>query len=274
MNERRKRVEDPDLHVPALEPDWVRQRVAVDRRTDDGRVDEADIDVRQARLPRDRSFGFTKGLALDEVDQLLELAFADRLIRFLALLAVGRGEALDELAGDPDDDLLRPEAGHFLGFLEGHGAVVDDRRDVGDGAGLHVAEALALPPNPADRAMTVGSDLEDEGLGELRADVERRALGDGLVRVALEDLPPERHSGARFGSGADRRRDRGQPVGQSLAARSLALGHLRPAATAAIDLRDGHAHEIARRDSANDEVVADRHEDLWLVRVEAERDDT
>ena len=62
----------------------------------------------------------------------------------LALLAVARGEALDQLAGDADDDLGRAEAGHLLGFLERDLAVVDHGRDVGDGARLHVRETLAL----------------------------------------------------------------------------------------------------------------------------------
>jgi hypothetical protein len=47
---------------------------------------------------------------------------------------VERREALDQLAGDADHDLLRPEAGHLLGLLERDGAVVDDGRDVRDRA--------------------------------------------------------------------------------------------------------------------------------------------
>ena len=65
VDERRERVEDPDLHVAALEPDRVRERVAVDRRPDDRRVDEPDVDVRQAGLPRDRPLGLAQRLALD-----------------------------------------------------------------------------------------------------------------------------------------------------------------------------------------------------------------
>ena len=102
MDERGERVEDPDLHVAALEPDRVRERVAVDRRPDDRRVDEPDVDVRQAGLPGDRALGLAQRLALDDVDELLELGLGDRLVGALALLAVGRREALDELAGDAD----------------------------------------------------------------------------------------------------------------------------------------------------------------------------
>ena len=92
----------------------------------------------QAGLPGDRPLGLAQRLALDVVDELLELVLGDRLVGLLAFLAVGRREALDELAGDADDDLARPEAGHLLGLLEGDRAVVDDGRDVGDGARLHV----------------------------------------------------------------------------------------------------------------------------------------
>src|SRR5204862_6907947 len=108
----------------------------------------------------------------------------------LALVGVVGREALDELAGDPDDDLARPETGHLLGFLERDRAVVDDRRDVDDRPRRHVAQALALPTDTANRAVTVLPDLEDEGLRELRADVERGAGGERLEFVALPE-PPE-----------------------------------------------------------------------------------
>ena len=74
VDERRERVEDPDLDVAALEADRVGQRVAVDRGAGDGRMDEPDVDVRQARLPGDRPFRLVERLALDDVDELLELA--------------------------------------------------------------------------------------------------------------------------------------------------------------------------------------------------------
>src|SRR5439155_12345289 len=123
---------DPDLHVASLEADRVRQRVAVDRRADDRGVDEPDVHVRQAGLPGDRPRGLPERLALDRVDQALELRLRDRLVWALALVAVVRREALDELPGDPDDDLARAEAGHLLGLLERDRAVVDDGRDVRD----------------------------------------------------------------------------------------------------------------------------------------------
>src|SRR4249919_2264062 len=109
MNEWRERVEDPDLDVATLEADRVGQRVAVDRGSGHGRVDEPDVDVRQPGLPRDRALRLMERLALDDVDELLELALGDRLVGSLALLAVGRGEPLDQLAGDADDDLGRTE---------------------------------------------------------------------------------------------------------------------------------------------------------------------
>ena len=52
MDQWRERVEDPDLDVATLEADRVRQGVAVDRGRRHRRVDEADVDVRQARSPK------------------------------------------------------------------------------------------------------------------------------------------------------------------------------------------------------------------------------
>ena len=76
MDQWRERVEDPDLDMATLEPDRVREGVAVDRRRRHRRVDEPDIDVRQPGLPGDRPLGLAERLALDAVDQLLELGFA------------------------------------------------------------------------------------------------------------------------------------------------------------------------------------------------------
>ena len=89
VDERRERVEDADLDVAALEADRVGQRVAVDRGAGHRRVDEPDVDVRQPGLPGDRALGLAERLALDDVDELLELGLGDRLVRLLALLACG-----------------------------------------------------------------------------------------------------------------------------------------------------------------------------------------
>ena len=153
MDQRRERVEDRDPDVAALEADRVRHRVAVDPGPDDRGVDEPHVDALQARLPGDRPLGLAHRLALDALDELAELGLGDRHVGLDALLVVDRREALDQLAGDADDDLLRPEAGHLLGLLERDGAVVDDGRDVGDGARLHVRQALALPPDALDDAL-------------------------------------------------------------------------------------------------------------------------
>ena len=155
----------------------------------------------------------------------------DRLVRPLALLAVGRGEALDQLAGDADDDLGRPEAGHLLGLLEGDRAVVDDRRDVGDRARLHVAEALALAPDAADRAVAGLVDLEDERLGELGPDVEGGAGGERLLAVALPDAAPEGHQPSAASAERMAARASGRPSRRA----ALALGHLGPAAALAVE---------------------------------------
>ena len=193
VNERRERVEDPDLDVAALEADGIGQRVAVDRGAGHRRMDEPDIDLRQTRLPGDRALCLHQRLALDGIDESLELGLGDRLVGLLALLAVGGREALYQLPGDPDDDLGRAEAGHLLGFLEGHRAVIDHRGDVGDRPGLHVGKALPLPTHAPDRAMTVGIDIEDERFRELRSDVEGSTGRESRSGVALPDAPPERH---------------------------------------------------------------------------------
>ena len=52
VDERGEGVEDPDPHVAALEADRVGDRVAVDARRRHRRVDQAHVDVRQARSPR------------------------------------------------------------------------------------------------------------------------------------------------------------------------------------------------------------------------------
>ena len=76
VNQRRKRIEDADAHVAAVEADRVGDRVAVDRRAGDRRVDEADVDVGQAGLPGDRPLRLTQRLALDRLDERVELARA------------------------------------------------------------------------------------------------------------------------------------------------------------------------------------------------------
>ncbi len=167
----------PILTWRPWKPTGLESAVAVDRRAHDGAVDQAHVDVREARLPGDRALGLLERLALDAVDELDELGVVDRGLGLLALLGEGRGEALDELAGDADDDLRRPEPGHLLGLLEGDRAVVHDGRDVRDRARLHVRQALAPAAHPAHGPVAGLVDLEDEGLGELRADVQRGAGG-------------------------------------------------------------------------------------------------
>src|SRR5262249_22492140 len=99
-------------------------------------------------------------------------------------------------AGDADHDLAGAEAGHLLGFLERDRAVVDDRRDVRDRPGRHVAEALPLAPDSADRAVAVLGDLAHERLGGLGPDVEGGAGGEPVAFVALEDPAEEGHAQA------------------------------------------------------------------------------
>ena len=77
VDQRRERVEDADAHVAALEADRVGDRVAVDGGAGHGGVDEPDVDVRQAGLPGDGPLGLVHRLALDAVDELLQLRVAD-----------------------------------------------------------------------------------------------------------------------------------------------------------------------------------------------------
>jgi hypothetical protein len=197
VNERSEGIEDADLHVPSLEADRIRERVSVDGGARHRGMDEADVDLRQTGLPRDRPLCLSQGLALDRVDELLELGLRDRLVGLAALLAVRGGEPLDELARDPDDDLGRSETGHLLGLLESDRTVVDDRGDVGDGARLHVRQTLTLAADAADRTVPGLVDLEHESLRELGPDVERRARGERLLLFSLPDPAPEGH-GQRF----------------------------------------------------------------------------
>ena len=76
MDQRRKRVEDADAHVTAVEADRIGHRVAVDRGAGDRGMDEADVDVGQARLPRHGSFRLAQRVLLDRRDERVELARA------------------------------------------------------------------------------------------------------------------------------------------------------------------------------------------------------
>ena len=91
-----------------------------------------------------------------------------------------------------------------------------------------------------------GVDVEDERLGELGPDVERGAGGEGLLAVTLPDPPPEGHQAPV--SSRDRPGEGRRP--QPLAPRPAALGHRRPAATAAVDRRHRGGDELAGRDAA------------------------
>ena len=56
----------------------------------DRRVDQPDVDVRQPGLPGDRPLGLAERLALDAVDEPLELGLRDRGVGLPAFLAVRR----------------------------------------------------------------------------------------------------------------------------------------------------------------------------------------
>ena len=205
------------------------------------------------------------------------------LVGALALLAEAGGEALDQLAGDADDHLGRAEAGHLLGFLQRDLAVVDDGRDVGDRARLHVRQALALAPDAADgRRRRPRSISKTSALANSVPDVESRARGQRIALVALEEAAPEGHqldqsrvavrwpSRAWLGALADASsalgsRSRRVPRAWAISGRPPPL----PSITGAPDCDQRAAAETP----ALHEVVADGHEQLRLVRLERERDD-
>ena len=274
MDQRRERVEDPDLDVAALEADRVRQRVAVDRGPGDGRVHEPDVDVRQPGLPGDRPLGLAEGLALDAVDQLLELGLDDRLVGPLPLLLWVVVKPFTSSPAMPITTWLGSKPGHLLGLLERDRAVVDDRRDVGDGARLHVRQALAFATDAAHRARAPSSSISKTSalansvptssavqaarLGspsrcQMRRQKATQPPVAPFVRTAREwpRGPPPAPRGALPFPGPS-------PAGRR--PRPSIAGH-------------GDADEVAGGEAARDEVVADRHEDLGLVGVEAERDD-
>ena len=135
-------------------------------------------------------------------------------------------------------------------------------------------EALALAPDAADRAVPVVVDLEDERLGELGADVERRAGGQRRRRRRAARCRRQEGHRARTPSWRRGRRDRLErrpaapsrrvPLPWAISGRPPPL----PSMSAARRPGRGRRPTIA----APDEVVADRDEELRLVGVEAERD--
>jgi len=74
MDQRRKRVEHADADMTAVEPDGVSDGVAVDRRAGHRGMDEPDVDIGQARLPRDGALGLAQCFFLDALDERVQLA--------------------------------------------------------------------------------------------------------------------------------------------------------------------------------------------------------
>ncbi len=125
VDQRCERVEHADADVAALEAHRVVDRVPVDGRTHDGGMDQAHVHGWQTRLPGDGPFRFQQRLALDALDEPIELGLRDGRVRALALLAVAGREALHQLPGDADDDLSRVEARGALRLAERGPAVGD-----------------------------------------------------------------------------------------------------------------------------------------------------
>src|SRR5438093_9226967 len=234
-------------------------------------MDQAHVDALQAGLPGDRTLRLAHRLALHALDELAQLRLRDGQVGLQPLLVDDGREALHELAGNADHDLLRPEAGHLLGLLEGDRAVVDHGRDVGHRARLHVREPLALPTDALDGAAAV-LDLEHERLGELGANVEGAAGGEGPAPLlpgpeASQDGHQLR-SAERVADGRSNRLERGP---DAVALRAPALAHLRPAATLAVDRADGELDEVTRGYALGHRGLVRGHEHLRLVAIERQR---
>src|ERR1700730_13639037 len=128
----------------------------------------------------------SEGAALYQLQHVAQLGLADVDGGPLPGVRDRGREALDQLAGDPDDRLAGDSPRHVLGGFKGAVASIDHQVQVGDGAVLHGVRVLWLTPNPqhvADRAVAP----DHEHLDQLGADVERREV-TVVVVTALEKL--------------------------------------------------------------------------------------
>ena len=197
--------------------------------------------MRQAGLPGDRPLGLAERLALDAVDELLELGLGDRLVGLLALLAVGRREALDELAGDADDDLAsagsRPSPRLPGGRPRSCRRPRRCRRPCPTACG---DRPCRLRPTPRTVPCPSSSISKTSALANSVPMSSAVQAASASAAVALPDPAPEGHQPPV--ASMRRTRRRGSPPsasGQPLAARALALGHLRSAAAPAVDRGHG-----------------------------------
>ena len=131
------------------------------------------------------------------------------------------------------------------------------------------AKGLTLAPDPAHGAVARLVDVEDQRLRELGPDVEGGAGGERLLPVALPDAAPEGHqavvaSADRIAASASGSASRRVPLPWAISGRPPPLPSRQ---------RHRVPDEVTGGDPLRHEVVGDGHEQLWLVGVEAERDD-
>src|SRR6266851_3836226 len=123
--------------------------------------------------------------ALDHLQHRRYLARPHAALRVLARVGDRGGEALDELAGDPDHDLTRDGFRHVLGSLERAVAGLDHRLQVGDGAARHGGRRLRLAADPEHLAVQAVSPYH-QNLDEVGADVEHGEMPVVLTPLAQE----------------------------------------------------------------------------------------
>src|SRR4029077_612605 len=123
--------------------------------------------------------------ALDHLEHGRHLAAAHTRLRVLARVGDGRGKALDQLAGDADDDLAWDRARHVLGRLERAVARLDYRLEVRDRAAGHRRRPLRFAADPEHFAVGAVA-AHDQDLDEVCADVQH-----GEVPVVVAALPKE-----------------------------------------------------------------------------------
>src|ERR1700683_46222 len=150
MNHGREGVEELDRNIFALEANGVGDTVAVALGVNDGVVHQLHLELLVAGFPRELLAGTLKGAVLNAVKDFAQLRHVNGTFRVGAAVAHDGGGAFYELAGDADHDVFGHHAGYAFGHFERGVAIFDHARDVGNGAALHVGEALALAAHADD----------------------------------------------------------------------------------------------------------------------------
>src|SRR6266568_984019 len=172
MNHRCKRRVQLHDHVPALKTNRIRHLITVNFDTDQRAVHEAHFDFFAAKLPGQLLLGLGLGALLHELDDFFHFGQVKRLVWLLARHADSGGCAFDEFAGDADNGGAHAHAGLVFGLTQSFVTVFDHTADVGDCAGLHVAERLVGAADSYD-FHTFWQYAANQRLDKLGTDVER-----------------------------------------------------------------------------------------------------